>query len=90
MGKLAAALALLVVLSAPAFAQACDDDMIEPVSRDRSIIKMLLGAVFKVARSDRGDVADWQRSDQVYICSLDTELVNVTVNGDRVTIERVR
>ena len=90
MGKLAAALAPLVVLSAPAFAQACDDDMIEPVSRDRSIIKMLLGAVFKVARSDRGDVADWQRSDQVYICSLDTELVNVTVNGDRVTVERVR
>jgi hypothetical protein len=90
MGKLAVALALLLALNAPAFAQACDDDVIESVSKDGAIIKMLAGAVFKVARSDRGGVADWQRSDQVYICSLDTELVNVTVNGDRVTVERVR
>jgi hypothetical protein len=90
MGKLAAALVLVVALSAPAFAQVCDDDVIESVSKDGAIIKMLSGAVFKVARSDRGDVADWQRSDQVYICSLDTELVNVTVNGDRVTVERLR
>ncbi len=90
MGKLAVALALFVASSAPAFAQACDDDVIEFVSKDGAIIKMLSGAVFKVAPSDRGDVADWQRSDQIYICSLDTELVNVTVNGDRVTVERVR
>jgi hypothetical protein len=92
MGKFAVALASLslLALSAPAFAQACDDDVIEFVSKDGAIIKMLSGAVFKVARSNRGDVADWQRSDQVYICSFETELVNVAVNGDKVTVERVR
>ena len=90
MGKVAVALAFLLALSSHAFAQACDDDVIESVSKDGAIIKMLSGAVFKVARSDRGDVADWQRSDQIYICNYETELVNVVVDGQRVTAERVR
>ena len=87
--QLANALLVFLTLSAPVFAQRCDDDSIDSVSSDGAIIKMLSGAVFRVSPGDQIDTALWLPADDVLICN-DTEIINTDENGERASITRLR
>jgi hypothetical protein len=76
----AVVLAVLVGGSAPALA--CDDDEIEFVAIDGSVIKMRSGATFHVVSSDQ--------LDDVLICKDETEIINKDHEGERVTVKRLR
>lgn len=79
----------LLALNAASFAQACDDDTIDFVSSDGVIIKMLSGAVFRVATSDQIDAALWLPAEDVLICN-DVEIINTDENGERASVTRLR
>ena len=84
----AVVLAALVGGSAPAVA--CDDDEIEFVAVDGSVIKMRSGAVFHVVSSDQLDASLWLALDDVLICKDETEIINKDHEGERVTVKRLR
>jgi hypothetical protein len=81
-------LAVLVGGSAPA--RACDDDEIEFVAIDGSLIKMRSGATFHVVSSDQLDASLWLALDDVLICKDETEIINKDHEGERVTVRRLR
>jgi len=89
MSNFASALVLALVLSAPTFAQSCDDDSIRSVSSDGAIIVMNSGGVFRVSPSDQVDTALWLSADDVLICG-DSEIVNTDENGERASVVRLR
>jgi hypothetical protein len=82
----AVVLAVLVGGSAPA----CDDDEIEFVAIDGSVIKMRSGATFHVISSDQLDASMWLALDDVLICKDETEIINKDHDGERVTVKRLR
>jgi hypothetical protein len=77
-----------LVGSAPALA--CDDDEIEFVAIDGSVIKMRSGATFHVICSDQLDASMWLALDDVLICKDETEIINKDHEGERVTVKRLR
>ena len=77
-----------LVGSAPALA--CDDDEIEFVAIDGSVIKMRSGATFHVISSDQLDASMWLALDDVLICKDETEIINKDHEGERVTVKRLR
>jgi hypothetical protein len=81
-------LAALVVGSAPALA--CDDDEIEFIAIDGSLIRMRSGATFHVISSDQLDASLWLAMDDVLICKDETEIINKNHEGERVTAKRLR
>jgi|AmaraimetFIIA100_FD_contig_71_4801147_length_805_multi_6_in_0_out_0_2 hypothetical protein len=64
-------LALVVAGSTPALA--CDDDEIEFIAVDGSLIKMRSGATFHVISSDQLDASMWLAMDDVLICKDDRD-----------------
>jgi hypothetical protein len=81
-------LAVLVVGSAPALA--CDDDEIEFIAIDGSLIRMRSGATFHVISSDQLDASLWLAMDDVLICRDETEIINKDQEGERVTVKSLR
>jgi hypothetical protein len=73
----------------PAQAQTCDEDEIEFISIDGSLIKMRSGAAFHVAASDQLDASMWLERDDVLICKDETEIINKDKEGERVTVRRL-
>ena len=71
----------MVAGSAPALA--CDDDEIEFVAIDGSLIKMRSGATFHVIASDQLDASLWLAMDDVLICKDETEIINKDHEGER-------
>ena len=71
-------------------APACDDDEIEFVAIDGSVIKMRSGATFHVISSDQLDASMWLALDDVLICKDETEIINKDHEGERVTVKRLR
>ena len=86
--KPASVFVLALILSSPVFAQ-CEDDSIESVSSDGSIIIMISGEVFRVSPVDQADSAVWLPADDVLICN-DAEIINTGENGERVAVTRLR
>jgi hypothetical protein len=90
MRALIGALMLAVVVADSAPAPACDDDEIEFVAIDGSVIKMRSGATFHVTSSDQLDASLWLALDDVLICKDETEIINKDHAGERVTVKRSR
>jgi hypothetical protein len=67
-----------------------DDDEIEFVAIDGSVIKMRSGATFHVISSDQLDASMWLALDDVLICKDETEIINKDHEGERVTVKRLR
>jgi hypothetical protein len=86
--KFLATLLFAIFMSAPSYSQSCDDDSIQSVSDDGSIIVMISGAVYQVDAADRVDTALWTSADDVLICG--TEIINTDQNGERATVRRLR
>ncbi len=81
---------LAVLLDGSAPALACDDDEIEFVAIDGSLIKMRSGAIFHViSSSDQLDASLWLALDDVLICKDETEIINKDYEGERVTVKRI-
>jgi hypothetical protein len=89
MRALASAVILAVLLCGLAPALACDDDKIEFVAIDGSVIKMRSGATFHVISSDQIDASLWLALDDVLICKDETEIINKDHEGERVTVRRM-
>src|SRR6516164_3780381 len=68
MRRLAVAITLAVLLGGAVLAQTCDDETIDAVATDGSVIKMRSGARFHVNSSDRIDASLWSPLDDVLIC----------------------
>jgi hypothetical protein len=90
MRALIGAVVLAVLVSGSAPALACDDDEIEFVAVDGSVIKMRSGATFHVVSSDQLDASFWLALDDVLICKDETEIINKDHEGERVTVKRLR
>jgi hypothetical protein len=73
----------------PALAQTCNDDTIDAITSDGSVIKMRSGTAFHVVPSDQIDASLWFSMDDVLICKDETEIINKDKNGERVTVRRV-
>jgi hypothetical protein len=89
MRALTSAVILAVLLCGLAPALACDDDEIEFVAIDGSVIKMRSGATFHVISSDQIDASLWLALDDVLICKDETEIINKDHEGERVTVRRM-
>jgi hypothetical protein len=93
-GWLAGALAMSITLGvaglSPAAARggACDEDTIQSVSRDGSILVMLSGAVYRVSNLDRIDSMLWLPSDDVLVCG--NKIINTDEDGEKVEVTRLR
>jgi hypothetical protein len=81
---------LAVPLGGPASAQSCDDDTIDAVANDGSMIRMRSGSAFRVDSSDRIDASLWSSLDDVLVCKDETEIVNKDKDGERVAVRRLR
>ena len=90
MRKAVGALLIILSMNATGFSQQCDQDSIESVSDDGSIIVMISGAVFRVAPIDQVDTALWLPADDVLVCGGDTELINRDESGERASVVRLR
>jgi hypothetical protein len=90
MRALIGAVVLAVLVSGSAPALACDDDEIEFVAVDGSVIKMRSGATFHVVSSDQLDASFWLALDDVLICKDETEIINKHHEGEGVTVKRLR
>jgi hypothetical protein len=90
MRALIGAVVLAVLVSGSAPALACDDDEIEFVAVDGSVIKMRSGATFHVVSSDQLDASLWLALNDVLICKDETEIINKDHEGEGVTVKRLR
>jgi hypothetical protein len=88
MPALIGAIVLAVLIAGSALA--CDDDEIEFVAIDGSLIKMRSGATFHVISSDQLGDSMWLAMDDVLICRDETEIINKDHEGERVTVRRLR
>jgi hypothetical protein len=83
-------LAVVCAGPAPALAQGCDDETIDAIANDGSVIRMRSGAVFRVDSSDRIDASLWSTLDDVLVCKDETEIINKDKDGERVSVRRLR
>lgn len=73
--------------SAP-LSSSCDDDSIDTVGDDGSIIEMLSGAVYRVADVDTPTSMLWLTAEEVLICG--SRIINKDNDGEAVDAEKVR
>jgi hypothetical protein len=90
MRALIGAFALATIASASATAQSCDDDSIDSIADDGSIIVMTSGASFRVSPLDQTEASLWLLADDVLICKGETEIINKNENGEHVRVARIR
>lgn len=87
------ALALIVstsAVNAAAKAHACDEDSIDSIADDGSIIVMTSGASFRVSPLDQTDAMFWLAADDVLICKSETEIINKNERRERIRVSRIR
>jgi hypothetical protein len=89
-GAMRALIGAVVLAGLVGSAPACDDDEIEFVAIDGSVIKMRSGVTFHVISSDQLDASMWLALDDVLICKDETEIINKDHEGERVTVKRPR
>ncbi len=87
--QILAALLLMSLVATSAYAQSCDDESIQSVSDDGSIIIMISGAVFQVNPVDQVDTALWLAADDVLVCD-DDKIINKDENGETASVRRLR
>jgi hypothetical protein len=85
-----AAIALVVLSGAGAVAGSCDDDTIDSIADDGSIIVMTSGASFRVSELDQTDAMFWPAVDDVLICKGETEIINKNEKRERIRVSRIR
>jgi hypothetical protein len=90
LGGLIGAVALAVIAGAPTIAQACDQDSIDSIGDDGSIIVMTSGASFRVSPLDQTDAMFWLAMDDVLICKGETEIINKNEKRGRIRVSRIR
>jgi hypothetical protein len=95
MGRLIGAFALALALSmlaagVSAIAQSCDEDSIDSIADDGSIIVMTSGASFRVSPMDQTDAMFWLAADDVLICKGETEVINKNERRERIRVSRIR
>jgi hypothetical protein len=86
MRKFAGALAIALMLNAPALAQFCGNGVIESVSENGATIYMRSGEVFSVDAGDQANTATWQAGDDVLLCNNQSEMINTQRNGEHATV----
>jgi len=84
------ALVLAALFGGPALAQSCDDETIDAIANDGSVIRMRSGSAFRVDSSDRIDASLWSTLDDVLVCKDETEIINKDKDGERVAVRRMR
>ncbi len=72
-----------------AFAQSCDDETIDSVSNDGSIIILLAGAVYRVSEQDQVQTALWLPNSSVLVCG-EREIINTDEQGERAKVIRLK
>lgn len=85
-----AAIAFVALSGAGTLAGSCDDDTIESIADDGSIIVMTSGASFRVSPLDQTDAMFWLAADDVLICKGETELINKNDKRERIRVSRIR
>jgi hypothetical protein len=80
----------VAVVTMPATAHACDEDSIDSIADDGSIIVMTSGASFRVSPLDQTDAMFWLAADDVLICKDETEIVNKNEKHERIRVSRIR
>jgi hypothetical protein len=91
MGVLAvAAIAGTSAMTVPVGAQSCDQDTIDSIADDGSIIVMTSGASFRVSAADQTDAMLWPVEDDVLICRSETEIINKNEKRERIHVSRIR
>ena len=68
----------------------CDDETIDAIANDGSVIRMRSGSAFRVDSSDRIDASLWSNLDDVLVCKDETEIINKDKDGERVAVRRMR
>lgn len=89
-GRLIRAIALAATAAWAMPAHACDDDVIDSVADDGSIIVMTSGASFRVSVLDQGEAMFWLEMDDVLICKGETEIINKNEKHRRIRVSRIR
>ena len=84
------ALVLAIFFAAPAPAQSCDDETIDAIADDGSMIRMRSGSAFRVDSSDRIDASLWSTLDDVLVCKDETEIINKDKDGEHVAVRQLR
>jgi hypothetical protein len=69
--------------SSPSFAQSCEDDTIQSVSDDGSIIILYSGATYAVHPADQSDTMSWVPADDVLVCNDGELIINKDENGEK-------
>jgi hypothetical protein len=90
LNRFLAATALVVLSSASALAGSCDQDTIDSIADDGSIIVMTSGASFRVSPLDQTDAMFWLAMDDVLICKGETEIINKNEKRERIRVSRIR
>jgi hypothetical protein len=85
-----AAIAFVALSGAGTLAGSCDDDTIDSITDDGSIIVMTSGASFRVSPLDQTDAMFWLAADDVLICKGETELINKNDKRERIRVSRIR
>jgi hypothetical protein len=89
-GSRIGAIVLVLVLNRPVNAQSCDQDTIDSIADDGSIIVMTSGASFRVSPLDQTDAMFWLAEDDVLICKDETEIINKNEKRERIRVSRIR
>ncbi len=84
------AIVFAVLLGGAALAQGCDDETIDAIANDGSVIRMRSGATYRVDASDRIDASLWSNLDDVLVCKDETEIINKDKDGERIAVRRLR
>jgi hypothetical protein len=85
-----ATIAGAAAMHATARAQSCDQDTIDSIADDGSIIVMTSGASFRVSPTDQTDAMFWLAEDDVLICRGETEIINKNEKRERIHVSRIR
>ncbi|MGC2456466.1 MAG: hypothetical protein WA435_00525 [Gallionellaceae bacterium] len=78
----------LAIISSSAVAEDCEEDSIQTVSSDGSVLIMLSGAVYQVDESDQVDTQLWLAADDVLICD-DEEIINKDESAEKASVKRL-
>jgi hypothetical protein len=70
-------------------ARDCEEDTIETVSSDGSVLIMISGATYKVDDADQVDTELWLAVDDVLICD-DEEIINTDEDSEKASVERIK
>jgi hypothetical protein len=85
-----AAVAFVVLSHASTLAGSCDQDTIDSIADDGSIIVMTSGASYRVSALDQTDAMFWLAEDDVLICKGETEIINKNEKRERIRVSRIR